>query len=126
MLAVVGGGLEEQFRIESAEVSSPGTDALFGFQIFDVYLDLLLVGVHLALDPHVISDRKRARVFLEDVVPDLGHDGAALIPQHQGEVGFAGFIDAALGLAHQKELLHRVTFLQLGNQLMGHGSSLLR
>jgi hypothetical protein len=125
-LAVVGGGLDEQFGIEGGEVSSAGTDALFGFQIFDFYLEFFLVGVHLALDPHEISDRKRARVFLEDVVPDRGLDGAALIAQDQGEVGLAGFIGAALGLAHQEELLHRVAFLQVGNQLMGHRSSLWR
>ena len=65
------------------------------------------------MTPHEISDHKRAGAFLEDVVPDPGHDGAAFVAQYQGEVGFAGFIGAALRLAHQEELLYRGAFLQL-------------
>ena len=41
LLAVKGRGLEEQFGIEGAKVSSPGPDALYGFYIFDVDLEFL-------------------------------------------------------------------------------------
>ena len=81
---------------------------------------LALVGIHLALDSHVIPWGEGTGTLGQGLAPDPGHHGAAPIAQHQGQVRGAAFIGAALHLAHQEELVYRHAFLQLVNKVMGH------
>ncbi len=125
-LAVVGGGLAEQLRVILLEVPAQVPKGRHGVDITDVELKFTLVGLNLRLDSHMISRGEGPGAFGQHFVPDPGHHGAALVPQDQGEVGLAGLVRAALRLAHQEILLHGVAFLKVGNQLMGHDSSLWR
>ena len=82
------------------------------------------VGVHLALDPDIVTRGEGPGTFGQNFAPDPAHDGAGLVAKHQGEVGFTGFVGAGLHLAQEKELLHQGAFLQLVDELMGHGRPL--
>ena len=119
-LAVIRGGLMEQVRVVLFQVLAQGPERLHGVDITDGKLEFAFIRTHLPLDPHMIPRRKRSRTPGQDIAPNPAYHSAAFIPQDQGEVGFAGLVGAAFGLAHQEILLHHGAVLELRNRLMGH------
>ena len=114
----------QQLRVEASGFFAQSSLGGHRNDVIDNQLEVALIRSHLAPDPDVIPRDEGPGALGQDVAPDPGHHGAALIAQHHGEKRFAGLVGAALRLAHQEKLLHRGAFLEFAYGLMGHRWSL--
>jgi hypothetical protein len=110
----------QQFRVEVLEIFPQDPQGVHGTDVLDGELEFAFVRTHQALDPHVVARGEGPGAPGQNVAPDPGHHAAAFVTQDQGEEGFAGFVGAALHLAHQEKLLHLGAFLEFGDELVGH------